>query len=155
MPAVRKRKRSHFQSNTDIPAVQDDVVTRVEVTRSTSRRIHTTTTKVSIPVTDAPSSSTPEAPFPACELTFNNLCIPTPKQARTRKAPSNSITVSNLPFYLFFRYAIADHYYHRMVLSSGFSTKRSSLTNSWRTKVLVPILPFLLGGVGGENTRFV
>lgn len=80
MPAVRKRKHSHFQSNTNIPAAWDDVVTRIEVTRSTNRRIHTMTTKVSTPATDVPSSSTPEALVPACELTFNNLCVPTPKK---------------------------------------------------------------------------
>lgn len=97
----RKRKRFHFQSNTDIPTAQDDVVTRVEFTRNTNRRIHTKTTKVSIPVAEVPSfSPTPEMLPSTYEPTFDDCFKPVPKKVRkTRKGLSRSIAVCTSPFF--------------------------------------------------------
>ena len=91
MSSRAKRKRVHTQIRTDIPA-QDAVVTCVKVTRGSSQKIRTKSTKVSIPVTEDPSSQhlpleTPEPPPSALDSD------PSPPTKKARKGPSRSVAV--------------------------------------------------------------
>ena len=99
MSSTRKRKRPFFQSNT-VPE-QDEVITRVEVVRSAGRRIRTSSTKVSVPVSDVPSlehghSQTPELPSSIYGPNLDNP--PDPVTKKPRKGLTRSITVRALPF---------------------------------------------------------
>jgi hypothetical protein len=86
--STRKRKRSHIQLRTSVPA-KHDIVTRVEVVRNSNQRIRTTSTKVSIPVTHVPSLH--HTPPHTSEPLPDDASDPTAK--KPRKGPSRSVAV--------------------------------------------------------------
>ena len=95
-PAAGKRKRIHAQIRTNVPVLhRDSVVTRVEVSRSTKKKIRTKSRKVTIPV-DVPaslqptSSQTLERPPSDIDIDCN------PSTQKTRKGPSRSVSVRTL-----------------------------------------------------------
>lgn len=92
MPKDR-RKRAHAQIRIDIPR-QDAIVTRVEVTRGVNQQILTKSTKVSVPVVDAPAehdaSQVPETSLPSPDDG------PAPAAKKARKGPSRSVAVCYL-----------------------------------------------------------
>lgn len=101
MASTRKRKRRYFQSNTGLPAEQDDIITRVEFTRKANRRIRTTSTTVSVPAIPIPPQQHPSSQTPepsTCDPILGNPPGTVPK--KTRKAPSRSIAVRTSPFIL-------------------------------------------------------
>ena len=96
MSSARKRKRPFFQSG--VVPEEDEVVTRVEVVRSSSRRIRTVSTKVSIPIPDIPSlqhgpSQKPELLSSNYESTLDNPSDPVSKETRKRLTHSISVRV--------------------------------------------------------------
>jgi len=91
MPPKSKRKRAHAQIRIDVPQ-QDEVVTRVEVTRGLNQQILTKSTQVSVPVAEgAPSQHEPfQAPETLPPAPDDD---PTPAAKKARKIPSRSVTV--------------------------------------------------------------
>ena len=93
MAPKTKRKRVHTQIRTNVPVLhRDSVVTRVEVSRSTRKKILTKSQKVTIPVDvsaslQSPSLQTPE--FPLSDIDND----PDPSAGKTRKGPSRSVSV--------------------------------------------------------------
>ena len=127
MSSTRKRKCPYFKSQTNIPAEQDEVVTRIEVTRSAGQRIRTTAIKVSIPITEVPSQQ--HLPPPTSELESSTFNVsPQPAQKKTRKGPSRSIVVSTS--HSCSCCTVVNDYVYRITLNNGPSMKRSLPTNS-------------------------
>ena len=122
--ASRKRKRVHIQIRTGIPIHKDAVVTCMEVTRSTKQRILAKSRKVSVPVTETPSSQDPSSPTSEPQPSAADSGPPIGKP---RKGPSRSVAVRLSVIFTFY---LTNNSLYRLSLRSGYgSIERNLPTN--------------------------
>ena len=121
-----KRKRPHTQIRVDVPQ-QDEVVTRVEVTRGINLQILTKSKKVSVPV--AENVPTQHQSFQGLETppyVPDDDPAPAPAAKKARKGPSRSVAVRL--FIFLSSLTRVEIYLYRQCSSSGCRLRTSSPT---------------------------